>query len=157
MPSLSRVGAEIPRGHRVERMPVEPTSPFVPAGLHETDLITPAGVINRSTLMRIATYRARRELEAYAAMGAPRPRSELLGEELRRTWSIAKVMLECEAGRRAFARMPPAERHIRQLELRLEKLRRGLATPSCAKTQDDIAHYETLLARARVAIAEAAE
>ncbi len=117
--------------------------------------------IDRSMLMRIAADRARREREAYAAMGAPRPWSELIGEELRRTWSIAKVMLECEQGRRALANMPPAARQIRQLELRLHKLRHGLATPSCAKTRDDIAHDEALLARARAnehgAMADAAE
>lgn len=139
-----------------------PLSPIDPC---ESALITSAGAINRSTLVRIAAQRARRELAAYAAIGAPRPWSELLGEELRRTWSIAKVMHECQQGRRELAALTSAERYIRQLEFRLERLRRGLATPSCAKTQDDIAHYERLLARARaaadcdarVAIAQAAE
>src|SRR5260370_33674371 len=102
-------------------------------------------------LLRIATQRARRELAAYAAIGAPRHWPELLGEELRRTWSIAKVMHECEQGRRELTVLTPAERHVRQLEFRLARLRRGLATPSCAKTQDDIAHYERLLARAPAA------
>ena len=125
--------------------------PFSPADPCESALMTPAGAINRSMLMRIATRHARRELAAYAAIGAPRPWSELLGEELRRTWSIAKVMYECEQGRRELAALPPPERHVRQLEFRLERLRRGLATPPCAKTQDDIAHYERLLARARAA------
>jgi len=131
----------------------------------ESALITPAGAINRSMLMRIALQRARRELAAYAAIGAPRPWPELLGEELRRTWSIAKVMYECEQGRRELSTLTPAARHIRQLEFRLERLRRGLATPPCAKTRDDIAHYERLLAWARatagcesrVATAQAAE
>ena len=139
-----------------------PLSPFYPC---ESALIAPAGAINRSMLMRIAMQRARRELAAYAAIGAPRPWPELLGEELRRTWSIAEMMRQCRQGRRDHAALTPAEQHIRQLEFRLERLRHGLATPSCAKTQDDIAHYERLLARARavagrdapMAIAQAAE
>jgi hypothetical protein len=138
-----------------------PLSPIDPC---ESALIAPAGAINRSMLMRIAMQRARRELAAYAAIGAPRPWPELLGEELRRTWSIAEMMRQCRQGRRDAA-LTPAEQHIRQLEFRLERLRHGLATPSCAKTQDDIAHYERLLARARavagrdapMAIAQAAE
>ena len=139
--------------------------PFGPIDPCESALIAPAGAINRSMLMRIATQRARRELATYAAIGAPRPWPELLGEELRRTWSIAKVMHECRQARRERATLTPAEQHIRQLEFRLERLRRGFATPSCAKTQDDIAHYERLLAwaraaagcNARVPIAQAAE
>jgi hypothetical protein len=139
-----------------------PLSPIDPC---ESALIAPAGAINRSMLMRIAMQRARRELAAYAAIGAPRPWPELLGEELRRTWSIAEMMRQCRQGRRDHAALTPAEQHIRQLEFRLERLRHGLATPSCAKTQDDIAHYERLLARARavagrdapMAIAQAAE
>ena len=139
--------------------------PFSQIDPCESALIAPAGAINCSMLMRIATQRARRELAAYAAIGAPRHWPELLGEELRRTWSIAKVMYECEQGRRELAALTPAEQYVRQLEFRLERLRRGLATPSCAKTQDDIAHYERLLARARavagcdacVVIAQAAE
>jgi hypothetical protein len=129
--------------------------------LQEADLVTPAGAIDRSMLMRIAIHRARRELGAYAAMAAPRPWAELLEEELRRTWSIARIMRDCAAGRRHVAAMTPAEQRIRRLELHLQRLRHGLATPSCAKTEDDIAHVETLLARARAdqlaAIAEAAE
>src|SRR2546422_959310 len=38
----------------------------------ESALITPAGAINRSMLMRIALQRARRELAAYAAIGRRR-------------------------------------------------------------------------------------
>ncbi len=147
--------------HSRGRWPAKPRSPFRVPELRESDLVSPTDAIDRSMLMRIAADRARREREAYAAMGAPRPWSELIGEELRRTWSIAKVMLECEQGRRALANMPPAARQIRQLELRLHKLRHGLATPSCAKTRDDIAHDEALLARARAnehgAMADAAE
>jgi hypothetical protein len=127
--------------------------------LRESDLIGPTGAIDRSVLMRIAAHRAARELAAYAAVGSPRPWRELIGEELARGWSIAKVMREGAAGRRAFATLPPAEQAVRALELRLTILRCGLATPSCAKTDDDIAHYEVLLARARAAatMAEAAE
>jgi hypothetical protein len=130
--------------------PAPPKPPATPAGvLRETDLVTPAGAINRAVLMRIAAARARREFLAYAATGAPRPWRALFAEQLMRTWSIARVLAECRAGRRAVAALPAAERKIRQLELRLEILRRGLATPSCAKTQDDLAQIEALLERAR--------
>jgi hypothetical protein len=135
--------------------------PPIPSELREADLVTPAGVIDRLMLVRIAVHRARRELGAYAAMATPRPWAELLEEELRRTWSIARIMRDCAAGRRVVAAMTPAEQRIRRLELRLQRLRHGLATPSCAKTEDDITDVEALLARARAdqlaAIAEAAE
>lgn|SRR5262245_2227235 len=124
----------------------EPPSPR-PTALREADLITAAGDIDRSMLIRIAAQRARCEEAAYVATGAPRPWCELLGEELRRTWSIAKVLRECRQGRDALMRISPAEQRIRQLELRLHKLRHGLATPPGAKTRDDIAHCEALLAR----------
>jgi hypothetical protein len=120
-----------------------------PANLRETDLVTAAGAIDRSALMRIAAQRARRETAAYAAAGTPRPWGELLGEELRRGWSIAKVLRECRQGRDALSELSPAELRILQLELQLHKLRRGLATPPGAKTRDDIAHCEALLANAR--------
>src|SRR5262245_2789295 len=51
--------------------------------------------------------------------------------------------------------------HPAALELRLHRLRYGLATPACAKTEDDIAHVEAELAQARAdqlaTIAQAAE
>jgi len=132
----------------VEHDATKPASPR-PAELHETDLVTAAGAIDRSALMRIAAQRARRETEACVAAGAARPWCELLAEELRRGWSIAKVLRECRQGREALSVLSPAELRIRQLELQLHKLRRGLATPPGAKTRDDIAHCEALLARAR--------
>jgi hypothetical protein len=135
--------------------------PPFPPELREADLVTPAGANDRLMLLRIAVQRARRELGAYAAMATPRPWTELLEEELRRTWSIARIMRDCAAGRRGVAAMTPAEQRIRRLELHLQRLRHGLATPSCVKTEDDIAHVQVLLARARAdqlaAIAEAAE
>jgi hypothetical protein len=115
-----------------------PLSPIDPC---ESALISSAGAINRSMLTRIATQRARRELAAYAAIGAPRPWPELLGEELRRTWSIAKVMRECRQGRRDLAALTPAEQHIRQLEFRLERLRRGLRN---AVVRQDARRYRAL-------------
>jgi hypothetical protein len=125
-----------------------PPSPC-PAELHETDLVTAAGAIDRSLLVRIAAQRARREAATYVATGARRPWCELLGEELRRTWSIAGMLRECRQGRDALTQISPAELRIRELELQLHKLRHGLATPPGAKTRDDIAHCEALLARAR--------
>jgi hypothetical protein len=123
--------------------------PPPPADLREADLVTAAGAIDRAMLMRIAGQRAGREMAGNATIGAPRAWRELFGEELRRCWSIAKMLRECRNGRDALAKMPPAEQRIRQLEFRLHKLRHGLATPPCAKTRDDIAHCEALLARAR--------
>jgi hypothetical protein len=99
--------------------------------------------------VRIAAQRAGREAAAYVATGAPRPWCELLGEELRRTWSIARMLRECRRGRYALTKISPTELRIRELELQLHKLRHGLATPPGAKTRDDIAHCEALLARAR--------
>jgi hypothetical protein len=138
------------RNHRskVRHDSTGPPSPG-PAELNETDLVTAAGAIDRPLLVRIAAQRARREAAAYAATGAPRPWRELLGEELRRTWSIARVLRECRQGRDALTQISPAELRIRELELQLHKLRHGLATPPGAKTRDDIAHCEALLARAR--------
>src|SRR5262245_66281785 len=101
----------------------------IPTELREADLITPIGTIDRSMLMRIAVHRARRELAAYAAMAAPRSWAELLSEELRRTWSIARTARDCAAGGRSIAGMKPAERRNRQLELRLHRLRYGLSHP----------------------------
>jgi hypothetical protein len=149
---------EVPPDSRLRHEPT--TSRHAPlTRLSESDLVTADGAINRSMLMRIARHRALRERQSYAAMGTPRPWSELLGEEMRHTWSIAKVMVECRKARSEFAKLTPAEQSIRQLELRLHKLRYGLATPSCAKTEDDIAHHERLLehSRKRAATVEAAE
>jgi hypothetical protein len=123
--------------------------PPSPADLREADLVTAAGAIDRAMLIRIAAQRAGREMAGYAAIGAPRAWRELFGEELRRCWSIAEMLRECRRGRDALAKKPPAEQRIGELELRLHKLRYGLATPPCAKTRDDIAHCEAALARAR--------
>jgi hypothetical protein len=59
------------------------------------------------------------------------------------------MLRECRQGRDALTQISPAELRIRELELQLHKLRHGLATPPGAKTRDDIAHCEALLARAR--------
>jgi hypothetical protein len=90
--------------------------PPIPTELREADLVTSAGAIDRLMLVRIAAHRARRELGAYAAMATPRPWAELLEEELRRTWSIARIMRDCAAGRRVVTAMAPAEQRIRRTE-----------------------------------------
>ena len=141
-------GATTKTHSSVRQGSTRPASPR-PAELRETDLVTAAGAIDRSMLRRIAAQRARRESAACVAAGAPRPWCELLGEEVRRAWSIAQVLRECRQGRDALSKLSPAELRIRQLELQLHKLRHGLATPPGAKTRDDIAHCEALLARAR--------
>ena len=112
--------------------PTAPARPPAPASvplLRESDLVTAAGAIDRAVLMRIAAARARGEFLGYAAIGAPRPWRTLLAEELARTWSLARLLAESAAARRAVAALPPSLRRLRRLELRLEILRRGLATP----------------------------
>jgi hypothetical protein len=96
-------------------------------------------------LMRISVQRAQRERAAYTTMGTARAWNELVSEELRRTWAIAQVMRECKLGRQATTNLSAIERETRALELQLERLRHGLATPSHLKTQDDIARLEALV------------
>ena len=117
-----------------------------PAKLRETDLVTAAGAIDRSMPRRIAAQRARRESAACVAAGAPRPWCELLGEEVRRAWSIARCCANAGKARCAFetiagrAAHPPARTAIAQAAARARD-------PARREEGDDIAHCEALLAR----------
>jgi hypothetical protein len=118
--------------------------------LTERDIVTPAGRLNRKAMLEIATYRGWQEHGRYIAdFGEAPPLRDLIARELRQLRQTAAVMVACRRQQAALDAMPPQERLVRQIELRLEILRNGLGQPI---DKEAIAHHAELLAQARAAV-----
>ena len=71
-------------------------------------------------ILRIALARARRERDAFAAMGLPQAWPVLFAHELRLTWQVAKTAMDSLVAERLNAALTAPERAARTLELRAE-------------------------------------
>jgi hypothetical protein len=90
---------------------------------HWDDLINAiraSGRFDRTAIMRLALERARRECDAFAAIGLPQAWTVLFAHELRLVWQVAKTAMDGVIAARLAARTAPAERAARALELRAE-------------------------------------
>lgn len=85
-----------------------------------TSAIRSTGQFERATIMGLALARARRERDAFAAMGLPQPWAVLFAHELRLVWQVAKTAMDTVIAARLSEAMAPAERAARALELRAE-------------------------------------
>ena len=70
-----------------------------------TNAIHASGRFDRAAIMAIALDRARRERDAFAAMGLPQAWAVLFAHELRLTWQVAKTAMD-GVDRRAARRQP---------------------------------------------------
>lgn len=90
--------------------------------------IRTTGRFDCALIMRIALLRARRERDAFAAMGLPQAWPVLFSHELRLTWQVAKTAMDGLIAERLDAALTPIERAARTLELRADAAREGATT-----------------------------
>ncbi len=84
--------------------------------------IRASGRFDRALILRVALARARVERDAFNAMGLPQPWANLFSHELRLTWQVAKAAMDGLIAERVRARLEPAERAARTLDLRADML-----------------------------------
>ena len=82
--------------------------------------IRTTGRFDCGLILRIALARARRERDAFAAMGLPQAWPGLFAHELGLTWQVAKAAMDGLIAERLDAALTPLERAARSLELRAE-------------------------------------
>ena len=88
--------------------------------------IRTTGRFDCALIMRIALRRARRERDAFAAMGLPQAWPVLFAHELRLTWQVAKTAMDGLLAERRDAALTPFERAARTLDLRAELARAAI-------------------------------